>query len=55
MVTYTLVEGGDMDVFWECDCEPPAQHKATQAVEKDRRCRTCGAYTDSFVDDLNEE
>lgn len=50
----TLVEDANMDVQWECSiCG--GSSPATKAIEKDRRCRSCGAYVVEFVDELNEE
>ena len=53
-VTLTLIEDPDMEVWWECS-ECNGLSKVTKAIEKDRRCRRCGAVADQLIDELNKE
>lgn len=53
MTVFTLIEDGDMEVWWECSACGEL-NKPTKAIEKDRKCRHCGAIADELVDELNE-
>ena len=49
----TLVEDGNMNIYWECS-ECGGRSSVTKAIEEDRECRRCGAYVSEFLDELNE-
>ena len=53
-VTLTLIEDAEMEVWWECSA-CGGLSRVSKAIEKDKRCRKCGAVADELIDELNEE
>ena len=52
---FTLIEDANMNVHWECNCNPPQTHAVTQTLERRCQCKRCGKTIDKFVDQINEE